>query len=225
MPLICPACTASTISITVRPRCGSSAMSPDFLETPARIRLFHRAVVGIEHRDETGVRSPLNVVLPAQRMQAGAGPAHLAGDQRQGDEAARVVGAVDVLRDPHAPEDHGGPGAGVESRHRAEGFGFNAADLRHGLGRELRHVPSQLLEAVGVGDDVVAIVESLGDDDVEQGVEQRHIGAGLELKHPGRLPPQGLAARIQHDELGAAFGGLLEVGGRHRMVLGGGWRR
>ena len=132
-----------------------------------------------------------------------------------------VVGAVDVLRDPHAPEDHGGPGAGVEPRHRAEGLGFNAADLRHGLGRELRHVPFQLLESVGVGCHVVAVVEPFGDDDVEQRVEQRHVGAGLELKHPGGVAPQGLAARIHHDEMGAAFGGLLEVGGRHRMILRG----
>jgi hypothetical protein len=39
----------------------------------------------------------LHVVLAAQRMQAAAGLADLAGHQAQRDQAARVVGAVDVL--------------------------------------------------------------------------------------------------------------------------------
>ena len=52
-----------------------------------------RLVVGIEHRDQARVGGALHVVLAAQRVQAGARPADVAGDQAQRDQAARVVGA------------------------------------------------------------------------------------------------------------------------------------
>ena len=79
--------------------------APGVLVAGADLRVVDRLVVGEEHRDEAGVGGALHVVLAAQRMQPGAGPADLAGDQRQRDQAARIVGAVGVLRDAHAPED------------------------------------------------------------------------------------------------------------------------
>ncbi len=81
--------------------------APGLLVLAADLRILHRLVVGEEHRDQAGVGRALHVVLAAQRMQPGAGPADLAGDQRQRDQAARIVGAVGVLRDAHAPEDDG----------------------------------------------------------------------------------------------------------------------
>ena len=72
-------------------------------------------------------------------MKPGAGPADLPGDQRQRDQAARVVGAVDVLRDAHAPEDDRALGAGIVARDRAQRVGVDAADRRHALGRVASH--------------------------------------------------------------------------------------
>jgi len=63
------------------------------------------------------------------------------------------------------------------------------------------------------------IVELFLDDDVQHGIEQRHVGAGLELQHVRGVAFQRLAARI-HDDEGAAFGHLLEKGGGDRVVLG-----
>ena len=63
-------------------------------------------VVREHHRDQAGVARALHVVLAAQRMQPGAGLADLPGHRGQRDQAARVVGAVDVLADAHAPQDH-----------------------------------------------------------------------------------------------------------------------
>src|SRR3546814_14519347 len=67
-----------------------------------------------------GFGGALHVVLAPQRMQPGAGAADLAAHQRQRDQAARVVGAVSVLRHPHAPEDDRPLGVGVQPRHIAD---------------------------------------------------------------------------------------------------------
>ncbi len=83
--------------------------APEVLEPAVRLRVVHALVVGEHHRDQAGVAGALHVVLAAQRMQAAAGLADLAGDGGQRDQAARVVGAVHVLAHAHAPQDHRGP--------------------------------------------------------------------------------------------------------------------
>ena len=83
-------------------------LMPELLERLAQIGAPDRLIIRQEHRDQPGVGSALHVVLAAQRMQPGAGPADLPGDQRQRDQAARIVGAVHMLADAHAPEDDRG---------------------------------------------------------------------------------------------------------------------
>ena len=51
-------------------------------------------------------------------------------------------------------------------------------------------------------------------------VEQRDVGAGLELEHVGGVALQRLAARIHDDQGLALLGRLLEIGGGDRVVLG-----
>ena len=144
MPLISPACTASMISTTVLPRLGSSFLPQAFSYLAIISGSLDRLVVGEEHRDEAGVGGALHVVLAAQGMQAGAGTADLAADQRQRDETTRIVGAVRVLRHAHAPEDDGAFGAGVRARHLAQRIGGDAADRLHFLRREILHVFGEL---------------------------------------------------------------------------------
>ena len=139
-------------------------------------------------------------------MQAGAGPADLAGDQRQRDQAARIVGAVGVLRHAHAPEDDGAFGAREGARDLAQHVGLDAADRRHLLGRELLDVLGELVEVLDIGLDVLLVVELLVDDDVEHAVEHRDVGAVLELHHLPGVALERLAARVHDDELGAALG-------------------
>ena len=167
MPLISSACTASMISTTVLPRLGSSVTPHAASYLRADLGILHRLVVGEEHRDQAGIGGALHVVLAAQRMQPGAGPADLAADQRQRDQAARVVGAVGVLRHAHAPEDDGALGAREGARDVAQHVRLDAADRRHLLGRERLHAFGELVEILGVGLDVLLVVELLGDDDVE----------------------------------------------------------
>src|SRR5690606_40162691 len=101
----------------------------------------------------------LHVVLAAQRMEARARPPNLAGDERQADEAAGIVGAVDVLRDAHAPEDDRGPGRRVEPRDGADRVGIDAADRGHRLRRERLYPLCELGEALGEALDILLVVE------------------------------------------------------------------
>ena len=73
----------------------------------------------------------MHVVLAAQRMQTGAGPADLAAHQGKRDQATGIVGAVHMLGDTHAPEDHGAFGAAEGARDLADGLGVDAADIGH----------------------------------------------------------------------------------------------
>jgi hypothetical protein len=111
-------------------------------------------------------------------MQAGAGTADLAGDQRQRDQAAGVVGAVDVLADAHAPEDHRRSAVRVGAGHVAQRVGRDAADRRHRLGRERRRRGrAQVVEALGtIARCKASSTRPLGDDRVEHRVEHRDVG-------------------------------------------------
>ena len=192
---------------------GLLVFRPDF-------RILHRLVVGEEHRDQAGVGRALHVVLATQRMKPRAGPADLAGDQRERDQAARVVGAVGVLRHAHAPEDDGALGASVGARDFLQCVRLDAADRGHLLRREVLDVLLPCVEAFDVGLDVLLVIQLLGHDRVQHRVKHRHVGAVLELHHLPGVAFHAIAARVHDDELGAALGRLLEEGRGDRMVLG-----
>ena len=206
------------ISTTVSPRSGSSEVFQAVSKTSRISAPGDRPVVGIEHRNQPDVRRALHVVLAAQRVQPGAGTADLAGHQRERDQAARVVGAVDVLRDAHPPEDDGGGRGGVFARDGADGRRVDAADRRHLLRREGLDMRLQRLEPLGVASDIVWVVEPLGDDRVHHRIEESHVGAGLELQHVGRVPAERLAARVHDDQGLARLGRVLEERRRHGVI-------
>jgi hypothetical protein len=104
------------ISTTVRPFSAEKSPDPQMSVKARAPRVGHGLVIGQEHRDQPGIRGALHVVLAAQRVQPGAGPPDMAAHQRQRDQAARIVGAVDVLADAHAPEDHRRLGAPAKVR-------------------------------------------------------------------------------------------------------------
>ena len=99
--------------------------------------------------------------------------------------------------------------------------GVDPAERRHPLRCEAADVRAKRLEALGEAVEVLPVEKPLLDDHVHDRVEQRHVGAGPELQHPGGMPLQPHAARVHDDQLAAALGELLEVGRGHRMVLGG----
>ena len=208
------------ISTTVRPGFVGQLRLPQLLEFLVDRLALNVGIVRIEHGNQAGIGGALHVVLAAQGMKPGAGPADLPAHQRQRDQAAGVVGAVHMLRDAHAPEDHRALGAAEGAGHVADGLGVDAGDIGHRLGAVARHMLLQALEILGVGLKVLDVVEPLLDDHVHDGVEQRDVARGLELQHVGGVFAQRLAARIDDDELGAALRRLLEEGRGDRMVLG-----
>ena len=193
--------------------------APKVLDRRAQVGVFDRLVVRQEHRDQPGVRRALDIVLPAQRMQAGARPADLAGDQRERDQATGVVGAVDVLGNSHAPEDDRAFRPGEFAGDRAQFPGADAADRRHLLRRKGPDMLGEGREALDCRLDILLVVELLLDDRVEQRVQQRDIRAALELQHVAGVARQRLAARIGDDQGRAARRRLLEIGRRNRVVL------
>ena len=201
-----------------QPRLFIQRRAPQRLEFPLRPRVVDAPIVRIHHRDQAGVARALDVVLAAQRMQAGAGPADLAGEHRQRDEAARVVGAVHVLRNAHAPEDHRCGRRREHARHRADRFRVDAADRRHQFRAERRDVVADRLETAGaVGDEALGDQAFL-DDRVHHRVQQRDVGVGFELQVVRRVPRELGAARIGEDQPRSVLRGVLDPGRGDRMV-------
>ena len=56
---------------------------PQCFEATAHRIIADRLIIRKHHRDEPDIRCALNVVLPAQRMQAGAGTPDLSSEQRE----------------------------------------------------------------------------------------------------------------------------------------------
>ena len=125
-----------------------------------------------------------------------------------------------VLRHAHAPEDDRAFGTGVGTRDVTQGLHIDAADRRHLLGREVLDVFLPGVKTLDVSLDVLLIVELLGDNDIQHGVEHRHVRAVLELHHLPGMALHRRAARIHDDEFGAALGSLLEECRGNRMVVG-----
>ena len=143
MPRTPPLSALPTISVTVRPGWRRAA-APGASNFSCARRVVDALVVGEHHRDQARVGRALHVVLAAQRVQAGARPADVAGDRAHRDQAARVVGARRVLGDPHAPVDDARAGLAPEPRDLADRVGVDAADLRRALGRVLLDELGQL---------------------------------------------------------------------------------
>ncbi len=194
--------------------------TPQRLEARGGVGIVDAAVVRIHHRDQPGVRGALHIVLAAQRMQARAGPADLARHQRQRDQAARVVGAVHVLRHAHAPQDHRAAGGRVEPRDMADRLRVDAADRRHRLGAVGGDIAFELVVADRAAVDEVAIDQPLGDDHMHHRVQQRDVGIRLELQEAIGEARQVRAARIGDDQLGAVAHRVLDPARRDRMIDG-----
>ena len=153
-------------------------------------------------------------------MQSGARPTDLTGDHRQRDQTPRIVGAVGVLRDAHAPKDDRPLGAGIGAGDVTQGRGIDAADRRHLFRRIVADVLAELLVVFGVRLNVLPVGQALLDDRVEERIQHCHVAAGVEAQGPGRVPHQAVAPRVDHEDFGAAFCGLFEKGSGDRMVLG-----
>ena len=107
------------------------ARLPNIGESGAHTIVCHRLIIWQEHRDQTRIRRALHVVLSTQWVQTCARTANMAAHERKRDQAARVVGAVDMLADTHAPEDHTGFGSSEIACNGPDRVRVDAAQLFH----------------------------------------------------------------------------------------------
>src|SRR4051794_29371323 len=192
--------------------------APHLLEALAHAGRVDGLVVGIHHRDQARVRGALHVVLAAQRVQAGAGPAHVAGDRAHRDQAARVVGARRVLRDAHAPVDDARVGLAPQARDEPDLVGVDARDLLRALRRVLLDDLRDLAVVRRARGDELAVDQAEPDDLVHDAVVEGDVGAGLDLAVDVGVVGDPLAARVDDDELRPAAAGLLEERRGDRVV-------
>mmetsp|Transcript_22998 Transcript_22998/g.38834 ORF Transcript_22998/g.38834 Transcript_22998/m.38834 type:complete len:682 (+) Transcript_22998:1800-3845(+) len=198
---------------------GKVPRSPHVGKGGSHTIIRHRLVIRQEHRDQTCIRRALHVVLTAQRVQTRAGATHLTGHQGQRDQTARIIRAMDVLRHAHTPKDHRRFGPRKGPRHVPQHLGLDAANLCHLLGGKGRKVFLLRLPILGIGVDILLVVEVLFDNRVHDRIQHRHIRAGPELQHMRRETLERLTPRIHHDQLATALGELLEISRRNRVVF------
>ena len=180
--------------------------------------IVHALVVGEHHGDEARVGCALHIVLATQRMKARTRLADLTGDADQRNQTACVVGAVDMLADAHAPQNHGAFGLRKSPRYFAQGLRRYTANGRHGFGAIAFDVVAQRFIVAGAVSDKGFVGQAFFNHRVDQRVQHGHIGVCLELQGaPGVLPDVGNARVGQHD-FGAALGGVFHPGGGHRVV-------
>ncbi len=179
--------------------------APQRLERALRLRGVDAPIVGIHHRDQSGIARALHVVLAAQRMEPRARPPDLSGHERQRDQAARVVGAVDVLRNPHAPQDHRPARSREQPRDLADRRRGNPAHGRHRFGAVAGDVLPELVVAARATGNEALRHQSFVDDRVQHRVQQRDVGIGFQLQEMGGVAGELRAARLDQDQLRAAL--------------------
>ena len=211
-----------------RPGSLSSGCLPQRFEHRAGRVVGDVPVAGKLMRERAHVAGALHVVLAAQRINADARPADIAG--RHGEIGDRHHGgrALAVLGDAETVIDRAVAAGGVEPRRGADRFRRHAGNLRHffravaRLGDESGPVAELVPVAALVHEFLVD--QSLGDDDMRQRRENGDIGArpkrqvigGFHMRRAHEID----AARIDHDQLRSGPQPLLHARSEHRMRIG-----
>ena len=126
---------------------------------------------------------------------------------------------MDMLRHAHTPKDHPRLCGGKIARHSADIGGGNACQLFHFLGGKAGQMLFFCLPVLSIAFDIGLVIQPLFDDHRHDGIQQCHIRARAELQHMFGMAPHRGAARIHDNQLAAAFGKLLEIGGCNGVVF------
>ena len=191
---------------------------PRGLEAFACLRDGH--VAGQEFWLAAHVRRTLHVVLATQRIDAGAGLADVAGDEREIDERHDALGALDVLGHPEAVDAERRLRRGVEPRGFANFRGGHAADVLDLLRQELADEIAILRVFGEARADELFVDETLVEDGGAHGVEEDDVGARVELEVQRGVVAELDVARVDDDEVGAVSRGLLDARAGDGMALG-----
>ena len=191
---------------------------PKLFKPIMRIRVANGLIVGVHHGNETRIAGTLHIVLTAQWMQARTRLANLPSHSDQGNEATRIVGAMHVLADAHAPKNHGRFAGGKFPGDFPDRFCRDAANGGHGFGAVALNVLLQRFVVVGAGLYKFLIGQALFYHGVNQCIEHGHIGIGLELQGAPSMLANVCDARIGQHNFGTAFGRIFHPSSRHGVV-------
>ena len=211
------------------PWLGIERDAPGGIEAAAHGAIRHMAIARQFVRERAHVAGALHIVLPAQRIDADAFAADIAGRHGKVGHGHHHGRALRMLGDPEAVIDRAVPGLTVEAGGAADQFGLDADDGRLGFGRMFglgdKGTPAlEFHRGAALGDERL-VDKALGDDDMGNGVHQRHVGAGAQRQVIGRLDVGRTdeidAARIGDDQLRAGAQPLLHARGKDRVSVGG----
>ena len=151
-------------------------------------------------------------------MQTGTRATNLPGHQRQRDQAARIVGAMYMLRDAHAPENHRPFGGRKGARYFAQRFGGDATQWRHLFRTVVLRVLFQGFEVRCAIANEVFVHKSFVDDRMDHCVQHRDIGVGLELQLAPGVPPEFSPTWVGDDQFRTIFYRVFYPSRRDGMV-------
>ena len=163
----------------------------------------------------------LDVVLASQWVHARAGLREVPCEQREVRQARDHVGAVLVLGHSETVKGDRRLHAGVEASGAANVVRIDAAQRGHRLGSEARERRPEVIEAVDSFGDEVSIDEVLVHDHAGNCIEERDVRAGPDTEMHVRVLGELDCSRVDHDEVRASEGCLLDARTHDRMVLGG----
>jgi hypothetical protein len=183
---------------------------PRLRELPPDLGVLDRLVPRQVRRVRSGIVQPLDVVLAAERVEAGGLVAKVARHQHEVRKRPDVVDSAGVLGDPERVEDRCVALARVLARGLPDRL---RRDARHLLGL-LRRVPRDHLadhvEALGVLADVVLVLKPLLQDRLHHRVDQPDVRARPQLQVARRELRQPDLPWVGHDERRAVPHRLLD---------------
>src|SRR5579859_1272320 len=200
---------------------GRDGAAPDFLELSAQLGVFHM----LETRQAIGngahVAAALDVILSAQRIDAAAIAANVAGEQREVDEGYYVVDRVVMLGDSESPAELGARGLGVNVRGLPNYAGGDAGIALGALQRVFFHASPVGFKAAGGILNKLCVGKSGGDNFAAHGVGQRNIGTNIQAQ-PNIGPLRGAgAAWVDYEKLGALAHTFQNMMKENRMGFAG----
>ena len=210
-------------------RLGEDRGAPQLSRTIARtVGSDDVAVAGQLVRERAHVAGALHVVLAAQRVDADAVAADVAGGHREVGHAHHHRRALAVLGDAEAVVDRRVGAGGVQPGGGTQLVGRDAGDLLERLGAVLRpgdELGPLVVALAALGDEVAGRLEALGDHDVRQRVDDGDVGAGLRAAGGAAASTCGVRTRsMRRGSTTISFAPCaqpaLHPRGEHRVAVG-----
>ena len=192
---------------------------PCLLERPPLLWILDILEAGKAVRDGAHIATTLDVVLPAQGIEAAAIAADLAGEKREVDERKHVVDSVVVLGDAERPADHRSVRSRVRERDVLDGLRRHAGVLFDPLQRVRLDGFGERVEAGRRASDELAVREPVVDDFARHPVRKRDVTADVDPEPRVRPFGRARAPWIDRDQSRSVAHSFENVVEEDRMRL------